>query len=111
MPRLNRLLRLSLIALLLAAWQGALLHPLKHRNASGGFIHFAGSGVPHGSGDKGGPNARCDTIAAVAACVGGAPPPSMGAIVQLDPLTELPSWQARFAPRLAYRSQGPPSLL
>lgn len=111
MSRLNRLLRLSLIALLLAAWQGALLHPLKHRDSSGGFIHLAGSSLPQGSGDKGGPNALCDAIAAVAACVGGALPLSIGALVQLNPVTELPGWQARLAPRLAYRSQAPPALL
>ena len=109
--KLRRTLRLLLSAVLVAAWQGALLHPLKHRDSSGGFIHFAGSSLPHGSGDKGGPNALCDAIAAVAACVGGALPLSIGALVQLDPLTELPGWQARVAPRLAYRSQAPPSLL
>lgn len=109
--KLHRALRLLLAAVLLAAWQGALLHPLKHHDLSGGFVHVAGGNAPHGSGDKGGPNELCDAIAAVAVCVGGALPVSVGAIAQLDPLIELPSWHARLAPRLAYRSQAPPSLL
>ncbi len=109
--KLHRTLRLLLAGVLLAAWQGALLHPLKHRDSSGGFVHIAGSNAPNGSGDKGGPNELCDAIAAVAVCVGGAPPALIGAIAQLDPLIELPGWQARLAPRLAYRSQAPPSLL
>lgn len=109
--KLRRTLRLLLAAVLLAAWQGALLHPLKHHDSKGGFVHVAGGNAPHGPGDKGGPNELCDAIAAVAVCVGGEPPVSVRAIAQFDPLIELPSWQARLAPRLAYRSQAPPSLL
>jgi hypothetical protein len=111
MPRLNRLLRLSLVALLLAAWQGALLHPLKHRDSSGGFVHFAGSSVPHGSGDKGGANALCDAIAAVAACVSGSAKIAVGAVPGVESIHPREIVALFGAPPPAYRSQAPPALL
>ncbi len=108
---LTRALRFLLALALLAVWQGALVHPLLHVDAKSAFVHVPGSHAPKGPSDKNGSNPLCDAIAAVTACVGGALALSIGAVVQLDPLTELPSWQARLAPRLPYRSQAPPSLL
>jgi hypothetical protein len=63
---LSRLLaRLVLAAALLAAWQGALVHPLEHVNGHGGFVHLAdghdGERNPDASG-------LCDALAALTAC-------------------------------------------
>jgi hypothetical protein len=110
MPRLNRLLRLSLVALLLAAWQSALLHPLLHVDANGGYVHVAGG--QHVPGDKKKtPNPLCDAIAAVVACVSG----SAQIAVAIDPGVESIHPREAVAlfgaPPPAYRSQAPPSLL
>jgi hypothetical protein len=111
-PGLNRLLRLSLAALLLAAWQSALLHPLLHMDANGGYVHVADGHGAHVPGDKKkAPNPLCDAIAAVVACVSG----SAKIAVAIDPGVE--SIRPREAvalfgaPPPAYRSQAPPLLL
>ena len=107
---LQRLLRLVLALALLAAWQVALVHPLKHSNAQGGLVHFAGA--QHGSGESNSaPNALCDAIAAVAACVGGANHTVVAAPCGADAIPLLLSEAPPSAPTLAYRSQAPPALL
>jgi hypothetical protein len=111
MPRLNRMLRLSLAALLLAAWQSALMHPLVHVNSDGGFVHVGGGKGSQAPGEKKLPNLLCDAMAAVAACVAGsgstlAVAPQFGEQSFLSPVAALIG-----ARPPAYRSQAPPSLL
>jgi len=111
MPRLSFLLRISLVALLCAAWQSALLHPLQHVDANGAFVHVPGSHVPKAPGDKGGASPYCDAIAAVAACVSSAAPLAVAApaVADLDYLRDVAA--PTRAPTPAYRSQAPPTLL
>jgi hypothetical protein len=112
MPRLSLLLRVALAALLCAALQSALLHPLKHLDAQGAYVHVGGGHghAPGGPGDKKGANPLCDTIAAVAACIGGSASAFFLALPGSESL-ELPRAGApRGAPSPAYRSQAPPPL-
>lgn len=105
----SRLARLLLALVLLAGWQLALVHPLKHFDSKGGYVHLA-DGHSHER-KSGSADALCDAIAALAAC---APETRTG----LAPLC----WQhdcpasADFASRLAaavppFLSQGPPASL
>lgn len=110
MPRLSFLLRLSLAALLLAVWQGALLHPLQHVDAAGAFVHVPGKNLPHGGGDKSA-NALCDAIAAVAACVAGTIPLTVPALAGISLVAPRQAAAPRAAPPPAYRSQAPPVVL
>ena len=111
MPGLNHLLRIALAVLLLAAWQVALLHPIKHLNAGGSFVHVAGTHSDSDAKKKSAADPLCDAIAAVGICVGGspwiAPPP---AVAQFS-FPDFTSGRAQSAALLAYRSQAPPSLL
>ena len=111
MPRLNRLLRLSLAALLLSAWQAALLHPLQHVDAHGAFVHVPGGGMTKAPGDKKAPNPPCDALAAVAACVASTPQIAIAAATGVDLIQARETARLPGAPSLAYRSQAPPSLL
>ena len=108
---LRRTLRFLLAAVLLAALQGALVHPLKHLNASGGFVHVGGGHGPNGSGDRNGSNPLCDTIAAVTACVGSSAYSLFVALFGGESLVIGHPGAPRGAPAPAYRSQAPPSLL
>ena len=110
MPVLNRIFRLLLTAALLAAWQGALLHPLKHVDARGGFVHVAGSNGG-GPDDKGKLNPLCDAITAVAACIGGSANLPIAALEGAESFLSGHGSAPRSAPAPAYRSQAPPSLL
>lgn len=111
MPRLSLLLRVALAALLCTALQGALLHPLKHLDARGGYVHVGGGHAPGGPADKKGANPLCDTIAAVTACISGAGQAAVAAIagVEFSPGRDAAAWLR--APVPAYRSQAPPTLL
>jgi hypothetical protein len=111
MPRLNRLLRLSLAALLLAVWQGALLHPLQHIDAKGAFVHVPGSHAPKVPGDRSSSKPLCDAIAAVSACVSGLPQAAPGALAGAESILARESVALFGAPPPAYRSQAPPSFL
>ncbi len=102
---LARGLRLLLTVALLAAWQSALLHPLKHVDRAGALVHVPGQ--DHGKGKS---EPLCDAIAAVAACVSGSQPLALAAAVVSDPVAASAGENAA-APRLAYRSQAPPTLL
>jgi hypothetical protein len=106
---LARGLRLVLAVALLAAWQGALLHPLEHLDRHGGFVHVAGT--THDPDEEGGPTALCDVIAAVAACVGESPALSFAAVTGRDAPDLFRGVAPRSAPPPAYRSQAPPALL
>ena len=107
---MRRTLGLALAAVLLAAWQGALLHPLKHLNASGGFVHIGGGHAPSGPGDMTGSKPLCDTIAAVTACVGSSGNSLLAALSGGESVVFGHAGSPRRAPALAYCSQAPPTL-
>jgi len=112
MPRLNRLLRLSLAALLLSAWQAALLHPIQHVDARGAFVHVPGGGASKAPGEKKAPNPPpCDVLAAVAACVASTPQSAIAALTGVESIRAGESARVTRSRSLAYRSQAPPSLL
>jgi hypothetical protein len=104
---LARSLRILLAVALLVAWQKALVHPVEHVDAAGAFIHLAdGHEGDHRKGNAGDP--LCDAVAAVAACVSGAPVLAFLSLPGASaPDAPLAREQLR-APPLAYRSQAPP---
>lgn len=108
---MNFLLRLSLAALLLAVWQGALLHPLQHVDAKGAFVHVSGKHLPKVPGDRNATNPLCDAIAAVAACVSGRAHVATQAVAAVEAVFARPAVALIAAPPPAYRSQAPPTLL
>ena len=108
---LRRTLRVLFAAALVAALQGALVHPLGHLNSSGGFVHLGGGHSPAGSGDKNGASPLCDAIAAVAACVGSSANSPLVALAGVEPLVVRHPAAPRSAESPAYRSQAPPLLL
>jgi hypothetical protein len=109
---LSRWLAVPLVALLLAAWQSALLHPLKHVDGGGRYVHVAGvhSTDSDGPGAGGNPSDQlCDALAALGSCAGSAP-----AAAVVAPLVGAPCFRLHAAPRAAeapaYFSQAPPQL-
>ena len=110
--KFRRSLQLLLAIALLVAWQGALLHPLEHVNAAGGYVHLADGHEPKNSGsEKSGAAPPCDAVAAVAICIGTAQPVPIVSDSYPGLLPESSGSATRSAPGLAYRSQAPPSLL
>jgi hypothetical protein len=107
----TRTLRILLALALLAVWQGSLLHPLRHIDANGAFVHVPGKNLQKIPGDGTAPNALCDAIAAVAACVSGLPQPAVAAIAAVDSIQSRHVVALLGAPAPAYRSQAPPALL
>lgn len=109
---LSRALRLVLAAALLAAWQGALVHPLEHVDEHGGFVHLAGGHHGHDHHEDhdhdDGANALCGAIAAVAACVAGRIVLAMPSSAVADSATRAPLAVPRSVAAPAYRSQAPP---
>jgi hypothetical protein len=108
----KRWLVLPLIALLLAVWQGALLHPLKHRDQGGRLVHLAAvhSTDPGSQGSTGNASDKlCDALAALGACAGAA-----GSAPLAGAGAEAPGFRLRPAPRAPearpYSAQAPPSL-
>jgi hypothetical protein len=101
--------RLLLAVALLAGWQVALVHPVKHVDAKGSYVQLGGSQSPDTQPKSS--DDLCDVIAALTACVAAAnlacAPACHG--------DALPSWRdARV--RLAadappFLSQGPPASL
>ena len=109
---LARNLRVLLTVALLAAWQNALVHPIEHVDAAGGYVHLAGGhGQKNPGSEKSSADPLCDAVAAVALCIGTALPLSIVPVSRLDLLRDFSSSAARNAPTLAYRSQAPPTLL
>ena len=111
-PRAGAAVRMLLAAMLIAAWQTALLHPLKHVDSGGGFVHLPGKHLPKAPADRHGPSPLCDAIAGVASCISDA----TGSLVVAIQVAELPRAGAGLAASgtvasLAYRSQAPPSVL
>ena len=110
--RFRRTLRLLLALALLVAWQGALLHPLEHVDAAGGYVHLAdGHGQKNPGNEKSGADPLCDAVAVVALCIGTALSLSIVPVSRLELLRDFSSSATRNAPALAYRSQAPPTLL
>jgi hypothetical protein len=101
------LARLVLAAALLAAWQSALVHPLKHVDELGGFVHLADG---HEHGKKSNPSGLCDVLAALSACASGA----TNVFAAVSSVQEVPH-HFHSAPRAAeappFLSQGPPVVL
>ena len=105
-------LRVLLAVALLIACQGALLHPLKHVNAEGGYVHFAdGHEQQDPANEKSARDPVCDVVAAVALCIGNAPALSIVPASRRGFVRDFSSSAARNALALAYRSQAPPKLL
>lgn len=109
--RPTRTLRILLAVALLAVWQGALLHPLQHVDAKGAFVHVAGKDGSRAPGDKGSSTPLCIAIAAVSACVSGGAPLALAAVHAPEAVAPRDAPSREAAPRLAYRSQGPPPLV
>ena len=110
--KFRRSLQLLLALALLVAWQGALLHPLEHVNAAGGYVHLADGHGPWNPGnEKSGADPLCDALAAVALCIGTAQSVPMDSESYPGLVPESSSSTARSAPALAYRSQAPPAFL
>src|SRR5262245_27693515 len=103
---LRRILgRVVLAAALLAAWQSSLVHPLQHTDGQGGFVHLG-----DGHDMKSGASELCDALAALAACVSGAPQGSVEPV-----FAELPHRYSAAVLLAAeappFLSQGPPTFL
>lgn len=101
-----RLARLVLALALLASWQLSLVHPLKHFDAQGGYVHLA-DGHSHER-KPGTTDGLCDAIAALAACAPGIPSRESSLCCGPDspPSYEPVSAFAAAAP--PFLSQGPP---
>jgi hypothetical protein len=101
------LARLLLSVALLAAWQGALVHPLVHVDEQGGFVHLADG---HGHDKKSNASELCDAIGALAAVVASAPK-AVAADVSSQVVLSGPAGAPRAAEAPPFLSQGPPQLL
>ena len=102
-----RLARVFLALALLAAWQGALLHPLKHVDPAGALVHVGGG---HAGGQGGSPDGLCDALAALTACA----PGSQQVLVAPDPADSpisISYGALRQAEAPPFLAQGPPKLL
>lgn len=104
-----RLARLLLALALLAGWQLALVHPLKHFDSQGGYVHLGGGQSKDGK--SGRADGLCDVIAALAACA-----PETGARVAPPCCRDASPAAFDAAFRLAasappFLSQGPPASL
>jgi hypothetical protein len=62
-----RLARLLLALALLAGWQLALVHPLKHLDSQGGYVHLGAGHSKDGKSSRA--DSLCDVISALAACM------------------------------------------
>jgi hypothetical protein len=101
---MKTLARLLIAIALLAAWQAALVHPLKHVDTLGGYVHLGGAD-PHP--DK---SELCDALAALTACAaqGALGVPAIAPRGATAPSTRYAARQAEPPPFL---SQAPPALL
>jgi hypothetical protein len=97
---LARLARVFLVVALLAGWQAALLHPLRHAD-DGRLVHLGGK-----PSEK---SADCDALAALAAC---APQAALAFALpapgRADPVS--PPTERRRAQPPPFLAQGPPAL-
>ena len=106
---LLRLARLALAAVLLAAWQAALQHPIEHVDRLGEFVHVH-SGHAHDDGHSDEPDARplCDLLAALTACAAQAGIAFAGSLSEYK-APEYPVSAPRLAEAPPFLSQGPPA--
>ena len=106
---LLRLARLTLAAVLLAAWQAALQHPIEHVDELGEFVHVH-SGHAHDDGHPDGPDAGslCDLLAALTACAAQAGIAFAGSFSEYK-APEYPVSAPRLAEAPPFLSQGPPA--
>jgi hypothetical protein len=104
---LRRLAPVFLTLALLAGWQGALLHPLQHFDEYGALVHLADG---HAGDQKPGKSGLCDALAALAACVAGAPLFLAYVDCVQQPLASHP-FEPRAAQAPPFLAQGPPPLL
>jgi hypothetical protein len=101
---LTRLARVLLVAVLLAGWQAALLHPLQHVDEGGSFVHLA-------DGHSGNPQSeQCDVLAALTACASPAPA-SLAPVSSVQPLPDFSGSELRAAQAPPFLSRGPPAVL
>ena len=107
---LSRTLRLVVALALLAAWQSALVHPLRHVDANGEYVHLAGGAKNQGD-KSNGSKPLCEAIAAVAVCIGASAEAASFVPRGVASIVATLSISLRGAPALAYRSQAPPALL
>jgi hypothetical protein len=108
---LARFLRFVLAATLLAAWHGALVHPLEHFDEHGGLVHLSVGQDGHDHDpdhDQGGANALCDAMAAVAVCVDGRVSVALSFSGAEAVAPSKPVQAPRAVAPPAYRSQAPP---
>ena len=105
----SRLARLLLALALLAGWQLALVHPLKHFDAQGGYVHLGGGHSQNGK--SGSPDGLCDAIAALVACVAQTPPGFPPPCCRDEFPASLDSSIRLAAAAPPYLSQGPPASL
>ena len=102
--------RVFLAIALLAGWQAALEHPVRHVDELGEFVHLH-DGHSHDDGDSEGSQGGtlCDALAALTACAADAPQPL---IASRQCEYSVASWNEA-APRVAdappFLSQGPPA--
>jgi len=106
---LLRLARLALAAVLLAAWQAALQHPIEHVDGLGELVHVHSSHAhDDGHSDEPDTGSLCDLLAALTACA----TPTHVALGHFRSDYEPPSYPSA-APRVAeappFLSQGPPA--
>jgi len=101
----SRLARLALAAVLLAAWQAALQHPIEHVDELGELVHVHGDHSHDGVPNDG---SLCDLLAALTACAA----PAQAGFAPFASDYEAPSYPP-CAPRVAeappFLSQGPPA--
>lgn len=108
---LLRLARLSLAAVLLAAWQAALQHPIEHVDKLGEFVHVhSGHADDDGHSDEPDSGSLCDLLAALTACAAQAGIAFAGAFSQYK-APEYPVSAPRVAEAPPFLSQGPPVLV
>ena len=103
-PVLRFPLRLFLIVALLAGWQAALQHPIKHVDALGAFVH-------QHDGDSRGPNSGplCDALSALTACAPHGVSPILAAEHPGHPFQSSEARAPRVAEAPPFLSQGPPA--
>jgi hypothetical protein len=106
---LTRLARVFLAAVLLAGWQSALVHPLVHLDNHGGFVHLA-DGHEQQKQKKSDPSGLCDVLAALAACLSGAPK-LVAPVSSSQQVPQHSSDVLRIAEAPPFLSRGPPTVL
>jgi hypothetical protein len=106
---LTRLARVFVAAALLAGWQSALVHPLVHVDKSVAFVHLA-DGHEQQKQKKSDPSGLCDVLAALAACVSGAPQ-LVAPVSSSQQVPQHSSAVLRTAEAPPFLSRGPPAVL